>query len=301
MTIRPAHLLCGLLALAMVRVAPLAAQLPVGAAPNTDIYLADLTTRDGHLVVGAPRNLTARVGYDNQPAFTPAGDAILYTSRRDGQTDIWKYDLARGTAAPVAQTPESEYSPTVTPDGRTLSVVRVERDSAQRLWRFTPDGRAAGVLFERLKPVGYHLWIDPGTLYLYVLGTPATLQRADLASGEATIVDRGIGRWLARVPGGREISYLRRPTGGPWTQVAMDPSTGAVRELAPALPGQEHYAWTPDGVLLGGDGSRLMAWNADARSWILVADLATQGVNEISRLAVSPDGHRLAIVAADPQ
>jgi hypothetical protein len=41
--------------------------------PATDIFLADLAVADGRFAVSAPRNLTARDGYDNQPAFSRDG------------------------------------------------------------------------------------------------------------------------------------------------------------------------------------------------------------------------------------
>ena len=47
---------------------------------------------------GEPRNVTDRKGYDNQPSFTPKGDAVLYTvdRRRSGKTDTWRFTLPDG-------------------------------------------------------------------------------------------------------------------------------------------------------------------------------------------------------------
>ena len=132
-------------------------------------------------------NITNSPGYDNQPSFTPDGGGILFTSIRGGgtQTDIYRYSVAAGTSARVTDTPESEYSPTMTPDGAHISVIRVESDGAQRLWRFTLDGRAPELVLADVKPVGYHAWTDDHTLALFVLGSPATLQIADTRTGKA--------------------------------------------------------------------------------------------------------------------
>src|SRR5437870_10330194 len=112
-------------------------RLCVQAPPGTDIYVASLTRAAGGLEVGEPLNVTARPGYDNQPAFSPDGKTLYYTSYRGGQSDIFRYELGSRTTAQVTATPESEYSPTVMSDGKHLSVIRVERDSTQRLWAFT--------------------------------------------------------------------------------------------------------------------------------------------------------------------
>ena len=72
--------------------APLAAQAP----PGTDIFLIPLSGTGGTLKTGVPRNITARAGYDNQPFFSPDGRSLYYTSQREGQTDIYRYDLGAG-------------------------------------------------------------------------------------------------------------------------------------------------------------------------------------------------------------
>jgi len=93
---------------------PPAAQPPQPAAPaprpNTEIFLAPLTTKDGRIEVGAPVNITSNPGYDNQPFFTRDGRAVLFTSvrGRGPETDIYRYDIAASTVSQVTETPESE-------------------------------------------------------------------------------------------------------------------------------------------------------------------------------------------------
>lgn len=107
-----------------------ASQTPA-APPSTDIFLALLTKKGGQLEVGTPTNVTKRAGYDNQPAFLPEGRALLFSSARDGKpTDIYRYDIAKGTHERLTDTPDGEYSPTETPDGRFFSVIRQGGGSA---------------------------------------------------------------------------------------------------------------------------------------------------------------------------
>lgn len=125
---------------------------------DADIYLVDLSLNEQPVKVSKPVNITQRKGYDNQPSFTPDGKSLLFTSiRDDGQADIYRYDLQQQTTTPLTQTPESEYSPTVTPNRAYFSVIRVEKDQTQRLWQFPLAGTGEPTLvLEKSKPVGYH-------------------------------------------------------------------------------------------------------------------------------------------------
>jgi hypothetical protein len=51
------------------------------------------------------------------------------------------------------------------PDGVHFSTVRVEADSAQRLWKFALRGdESPTLLIEKIQPVGYHVWASDVTL-----------------------------------------------------------------------------------------------------------------------------------------
>ena len=147
--------------------------------PATEVYLASLTVDKQTVTLTAPVNISNNPGYDNQPAFTPDGGAVLFTSVRGDRkpdpansasigSDIYRYDIGAKQVAQVTNTPESEYSPTVTPDGQHISVIRVEADGTQRLWRFTIDGQSPALVLTDVKPVGYHAWADANTLGLFV-------------------------------------------------------------------------------------------------------------------------------------
>jgi WD40 repeat protein len=269
--------------------------------PSTDIYVADLRVERGHVTVGAAVNVTARAGYDNQPYFLPDGRAFLYTSiREDGQADVYRYDLRQGASTRVTTTPESEYSPTPLPNGRGggFSCIRVEADSTQRLWAFDLSGTNPRLVLEAIQPVGYHAWGDDHTLGLFVLGTPATLQVVDTRAGEPQIVARDIGRPVFRVPRRRAISFLQRDSvAGAWIK-EVDVRTRAVTPLVRALEGADYFAWTPGGILLAARQTKLYQWDPRrGGEWEEVRDFAADGLTNLSRLAVSPRGDRIAIVA----
>jgi hypothetical protein len=286
--------------------APPAQQAP----PDTEIYLAPLRSVNGTLEVGPAVNVTNSPGYDNQPFFTPDGRALLFTSVRGGgtQTDIYRVAVPPGPApVQVTRTPESEYSPTVTPSG-ALSVIRVELDgnNTQRLWQFTIDGGDPRVVLEQLKPVGYHAWADDKTLALFVLGQPATLQTADATTGAARVIASDIGRSIQVIPGGtspRDISFVPRERSGETVRLLIkkvNPRTGEISLLTPAVEGgtEADTAWTPDGTLLMVRGSTLYGWRAGQSGWKEIASLERLSLRGVTRLAVSPKGDYLALVGS---
>lgn len=289
------HRLLTMVAVAAGALATLASEAR-SQAPDTEIFLVPLTTTDSGPSFGTPRNITSRTGYDNQPSFTADGRTIFYTSvRDDAQADIYRYDIASGTTTRVTATaPESEYSATVIPGEEAISVVRVERDSTQRLWRFPLDGAAPSVILEYVKPVGYHAWGGARALFMFVLGDPPTLQRAAPGDSASAVLAKGIGRSIQPMPGGG-VSVVLKVAPDEWWIARVDPGTNSIERLVRTRPGQEDYAWMPDGSLLMAEANTLHRWKPRG-DWEAATTFSDPGLARVSRLAVSPDGKWLAVV-----
>lgn len=308
--------LAGLIALLSMAIPipqpPAAAPRPAQPPPDTEIYLAALKAGKNALEIGTPVNITNSPGYDNQPFFTSDGTAVLFTSVRGGgtQTDIYRYTIASRRVSQVTSTPESEYSPTAAPSG-ALSVVRVELDggSTQRLWQFSADGQNPRVLLANVKPVGYHAWADDHTVALFVLGQPATLQLADTRTGVARTLASDIARSIQPIPGSgsrRAISFVQRERGTDGVRLVikkLDTSTGQITVLVPAVDGatEADLTWMPDGTLLMAHGDALYSWRQGQSGWNEAAQLQRLSLSAVTRIAVSPRGDYLALVAAPPQ
>lgn len=266
-------------------------------APATDIYLASLSASGGQVQLGAPTNITQRPGYDNQPTFLPEGNALLYTSVRDGQADTYRYDVDASTSRRVTTTPESEYSPTPMPEENGFSVVRVESDGTQRLWRFSMDGTSPELLLPDIEPVGYHAWANAHQVALFVLGDPATLQLADVPAGTADTLARDIGRSLQPIPGRAAISYVQHTSDTTSAIYQLEVDSGTTQKLIATVDGGDYHAWTPEGTLLMARDSVLYQRRRGAGDWQQVANLAP--LRGVTRLAVSPNGDRIALVAEE--
>lgn len=298
-----------------------------GSAAESDVFLSSLASAGSRLVVGPPKNISRNPGYDDQPSFTPDGQSVLFASARarpaqafgraaaappepePPRTDIYRYDIAERTRWRVTNTPEAEYSPFVMPDGRRISLVRVEADNRQRLWSVTRSGESPTLALPGVSAVGCYAWIDARTVALCVpgdRGLPDTLQIADTMTGTRTLVATDIGRSLERMPSGA-ISFVQHESAGPGT-----PRTAMIKSLRrsaagdlviadlmrpPAGLNDPVLAWTPDGRALAAIESAIYLWTPRDRAWTPAANLGAFRLHEVSRLAVSPQGDRLAIVA----
>jgi hypothetical protein len=290
-------------ALALLLVLPtLPGGLRAQASPGTDIWAFRLSGNTLGVDLTSAIRVTQRTGYDNQPHFPPGERLILYTAIDSlGQADIWSYDLNTGDRKNVTRSdPESEYSATVMPSRVRFSAIRVEADSTQRLWSFDSGGANPEVILRDIQPVGYHAWLDDDRLALFVLGTPATLQIASAAEGTAEVVAEDIGRSVHRIPGRETVSFVQwLESGAGWIN-EYNPETGETTQLAPLLVGNEFYAWTAEGVLVMGQGSKLFRFTpSESETWEEIADLKSAGILTISRLSLSPGGGWLAVVGAD--
>jgi dipeptidyl aminopeptidase/acylaminoacyl peptidase len=276
-----------------------AVQQPAATPPATDIFEFVFDGTLASLTSAAPQPIATERGYENQPYYTPDGSRLLFTANRDGkQTDIFEFDRSTRRVRALTTTPEGEYSPTVTPDGKGVSVIRVEADSTQRLWRFDAAGANPQLVLTEIRPVGYHAWIDADQLALFVLGKPSTLQHARVSTGKATVVAQNIGRSLHRIPSSTSVSFVHREGAESVWVKRFDPATGTITPLVRLLPGNDErdVAWMPDGTLLTSSGTKIRAWRPGDKEWHEVLDVAGRKLGSVTRMAVAPDGKAIALV-----
>ena len=273
---------------------------PAIAQTPSEIFLLDITTDpQGKISLTHPRNISQHPGYDNQPFFHPSEPTLYYSSfNDDGRADLRAYRWTNKKTGNITQTNEREYSPTVTPDGKHLSCIIQRDNDAQDLGQYPLAGGPAEILIDSLQ-VGYHAWMNSNELLLFVLGEPMTLQRYNLEKQSKQVLASNIGRSLHRIPGQAKMSFVQKTDDDQgWTIRTYDMRSQQIETLTPTLQGREDLTWTPDGSLLMSDGAQIFIWNADAkpRTWDPIK-MPPATLTGITRLAVSPDGKRLALVA----
>lgn len=288
--------------------------------PATDLYRVDYTGSSREtLQVSAVVNLTSRPGYDNQPYVQHVEIPRLYFSsiRGDGQSDIWCRDLVLDgppNEKRVTSTLESEYSPGYAPISDAISVIRVEKDSTQRLVAVELFGEPPTRLLlgvDGLEKIGYYAWVDSFRVVLFVLSDPHELWVIDTRTREKWLAATNIGRCFRKMwwMDGTAISFVQKDsTSSRLCMLSVDDRQIRTLATMPDLT-VEDYEWFQTGVpspppgvpgsfseiwprLICGRGSELLVSQPDpARGWQSVwkrwADLADFGVDSITRLIVA--------------
>jgi hypothetical protein len=270
---------------------------PTPPLPETDILIYGMAATLSGVQIGLGRNITASAGYDNQPAFSADGKSLLYSARRDGeQNDIYRFDLTTDATHRLTRSPKNEYSPRETPDGKYVTVIWEDSGKIQEVWRYPAGGGRAETALKLPDLIGYYTFATPNVVFAFILGKPHTLQRIEVDTLKRSTIASDVGRCIATAPDG-SISYVRMGNKQPVLHRINGDGTGDA-PLFPLLPGTEgDFAWLPDGSgVLSTQGAGLYYHGLGTGDWQLVATIKEAG--ELSRLAVSPDGKVLALVAA---
>lgn len=267
--------------------------------PDTDIFLLAIGL-DGEPDKASLRNLTHREGYDNQPAFLPGGESLLFSAiGEDLQSDVYRLDLAGGELLQLTHTSESEYSPTPLADGG-FSVVRVETDGSQQLWRYTDDGRPDERLLQQIDNVGYHRWLSQERLALFLVAEPVELVLATLDEARVVPVATRIGRSFVQQTGSGRLYFLSELQDGRWQLRSREDGSGEIISYLDA-PGQsQDMALDRQGRIWMAADTALWRWQPGQEDWLLVTEFGNVLPGGITRLAFSEDDSSLAMVVSLP-
>ena len=264
--------------------------------PDCDIWLLDVRDSAGKPAFSNPQNITNRKGYDNQPAFSPDGKYILFTSQRDsnGSTDIYKYDLVLKTITQFTKTTTSEYSPTFMPDGKNISVVMVEKDSTQRLWKFPIAGGEPMCIMKNINSIGYHCWINKDSVAIHVLTKPAfTLQVANINSQKAEIIADSIGRCMKM----RDGNLWFTTQAGHFNNVYEYAFKSKTSVLKGVIESEDYCFAAKNAIWSCSDNTIVSGYMNNKSGADELVSLESFGIKKPTRIALSPDGKKLAVVS----
>lgn len=263
--------------------------------PNSDIYLFSIKRTGSTMIVKKGENITKREGYDNQPFFTPDNKSLLFVSvKADLQSDVYSYNLGNQKTTAITQTPVSEYSPIITPDGKFFTAVVVEQDSTQRIYKYDLKGKLKPELLFDEDSVGYYSWLNKDSVLYYKLTAPHSLHAYDIKNKRSV--------WIANAP----IRSFKPIKSFSFFYGTQDKNETMIRIYNMRLKKSEEYVavkkenedfiWDKTLGLIKSDGSKIMRYNDDIKTWVEMADFSAFGVGKITRFAFSPNGRYIAVV-----
>jgi Tol biopolymer transport system component len=263
--------------------------------PDTDIFLADVKTTGGNLSFGKPMNITNRKGYDNQPYFMPNGKGLLFISQPDTlQTDVYKYDFASKKISQQTFSKESDFSPALSPDGKNISVVRIDADTAQRLHNLPLSNLKSDVTIKGSELVGYFCWLNDSSVAMFILGDAFSLQILNTKTSERKWIASDVGRCMKLSPDKKKMFFVLKQNPNEWAIFSLDIATLKMTKVVSTLKDSEDFAVMNDGSFLMGSEGKLYQYKNN--NWNPVADFSAS-LKDFYRISINAKGYKIAVVA----
>lgn len=263
---------------------------------DTEIYLFDIKVANDTVIISNKLNISNNEGYDNQPSFYD-DRTILFSSTRNGQTDIRKYEISTGMTTWLTDTKVgSEYSPTRIPNSDKISAVRLDTTGLQRLYFYDVKKGTSKKILEKAK-VGYHLWYTNEVLVNTVLiDNRMDLVVSNLKDNSNYTFQKNVGRCLQKMPSSENISFIQRE-GNQNLIKSFNPVSGKTDSLT-TINNTQDYAWHPLGfAVVGMDNSLILYDSKEEHQWATLYKFQDKNIQKITRLAISPNGDKIAVVS----
>ena len=267
---------------------------------SSEIYLFDLTRAEDSYILSNPVNISNHSGYDNQPSFTTDNKNILFTSMRNGQTDIALYNIESKERKWLTETPEDEYSPKSYPgEKKYFTCVRKENTGTQLLYKYAYRNKAPEVVVPNTI-VAYYDWFDDKTLVIYVVGKDNEfLMVKNYKCNISYPLQYDVGRSFQKVESAQSVAFISKSHETSEIYL-INPNTSESRYITDAIEGSEDMVWTPDAIVLMAKGDRIYKFRPNKdKNWSALEIDSDLPVANITRMAVSPDGTKIAIVVAE--
>lgn len=266
---------------------------------NTEVFVMDLEFSETDFKIENFANITNNQGYDSQPYFVD-DNQLLYARTFQNQTDIALFQLEKKSLSYVCKTEiGGEYSPQKIPNTNLYSAVRLDTTGLQRLYGYDSITNTSKKIIDNLQ-VAYYTFYDKNRILSSVLsGANLDLVFSDLGKKTNDTLLTKVGRSIHKVPNqNNTMSYTSINDEKNMDVYQLDINSLESFFVAQLPVGIQDYIWLNESTLLIGSLDKLyildLYGNGD---WKMVTDLSIYQLNNITRLALSPNGSKLAIVA----
>ncbi|HUL77562.1 MAG TPA: protein kinase [Vicinamibacteria bacterium] len=158
----------------------------------------------------AGRVLTVGSSKDRQPAYSPDGKRIVFSSNRSGNADLWVLEIADGALWQLTDDPAQDWDPAFTSDGKHV-VWSSDRSGNLEIWIANADGSGARQLSRDGLDAENPTATRDGAWIVYASGDPAKrgIWKIRPDSSEATPLVPGPFSNAEVSPDGRFATFLR--------------------------------------------------------------------------------------------
>lgn len=266
---------------------------------NTDVYVFDIAPAYEGLELMNVRNASSNEGYDNQPSFI-SNEALVFAKNNNGQTDISEYNFTTKKDRWVNfNTEGSEYSPQKFPSTDDIAAVRLDKDGKQRLYNYNSETGSSSEIIENLQVAYFAFFNDEKMLATVLSDDNMDLVLINLKTKEVDTLLENAGRSLQKIPGTKTMAYTLVNDDKNFDLYVLNMDSKDSFFICELPFGTQDYIWLNDTQILTGMGSKLYIYDTLGKSeWTKVASLDEYGIKDITRMAISPDGKKLALVAA---
>lgn len=272
--------------------------------PNTDLWLFSIKNEKGNLSLEKGENITKREGYDNQPSFTEDGKGIYYVSiKEDKQADVYVYNIGSKKSVQLTKTIESEYSPALTPNKKSIGCVMVLKDSAQVIYALSakngsltqyPESKFEQGELMSFDSVGYYTFLNADTVLYYKLTSPHSLRahclktRKDVFLADSPVRGfKAINRneFIYGVKDSSFVTYYKY-------NCVLKKANFYCRYNSV----NEDIVWNTALGLMKSEGATILYYNEKEASWKILFDFSSVGIKKITRFVLDSKNKKIVVV-----
>ncbi len=263
------------------------------------IYSFDYKIKNKSISLINPKYISGfnETGYVNQPNFIDDLHVFVTSNHEDGKfNDVYKVNVNTGEFDNITKSMgKSEYSPTPYLDGKHFFNVREEGDGkTQAFHKYPMDMKNQGVrVLPSIDNIGYFLFLDLNNFVYFAVEQPNNkLYHASLDGNIKKEIIKNPGRAIKKTKNGL-VYFSEESEDKTYVLKTWNIKNNKIKTVC-SLPSQD-FNITPKDEIVCTKNSKLYIYDKKINSFLEAADLASFGLNSLSRLTFNKN--KLVIVS----